>query len=373
MPRNSGASENRQSRAAKPYQQREQPDQQRRAKTFSGGEETSSQCTAKFLLSNDVTGSLMGFGGSVIREVMEITETKVQVGNHRDCFPGTNLRQVLISGPDRNVMHAQNLMWNCVGHHTFYANQGRSNEPWVASTTRTKEYDGSLEVEASIAVPAELSGKVIGRRGSNLTSLREECGVAITMGDQSDEAADIERVLTFRGSLAGCRKACTAVLRSLNETDVAVAAAAAPPRGGRADGRVTGATAVAAFGNSNNTRRQPNNNVTYMDTPSASAGGARRGGGGSGGGGAAARTLSAETTIELAVADNLMPSVIGTRGSGLAEIVSLSGAKINVSNRGEFVAGSNNRLVTIVGPPACAQTAHTLVMHRIKMQIEANR
>ncbi len=34
---------------------------------------------------------------------------------------------------------------------------------------------------------------------------------------------------------------------------------------------------------------------------------------------------------------------------------------------GDFVEGTTNRLVTITGSPACAQTAHTLVMHKLKV------
>ena len=51
-------------------------------------------------------------------------------------------------------------------------------------------------------------------------------------------------------------------------------------------------------------------------------------------------------------------------------MTSLSGAKISISQRGEFVEGTNNRLVTITGSPACAQTAHTLVVHKLKQASE---
>lgn len=39
-------------------------------------------------------------------------------------------------------------------------------------------------------------------------------------------------------------------------------------------------------------------------------------------------------------------------------------------HRGEFVEGTNNRLVTIVGSPACAQTAHTLIIHKLKQSMD---
>ena len=107
--------------------------------------------------------------------------------------------------------------------------------------------------------------------------------------------------------------------------------------------------------------------------------------------GVPAETLSANTTIELAVPDNAIGAVLGPQGTTLNEIISLSGAKVVVSKRyvfrvalsvvcavlilidlclccyrGEFVEGTTNRLVTIVGSPACAQTAHTLIIHKLK-------
>jgi hypothetical protein len=45
-------------------------------------------------------------------------------------------------------------------------------------------------------------------------------------------------------------------------------------------------------------------------------------------------------------------------------------------NRGDFIettGGADNRLVTITGPPACAQTAHTLIMHRVKQTLDDER
>lgn len=38
--------------------------------------------------------------------------------------------------------------------------------------------------------------------------------------------------------------------------------------------------------------------------------------------------------------------------------------------RGEFVEGTTNRKLTIVGTPACAQTAHTLIANRLRQSIE---
>lgn len=37
--------------------------------------------------------------------------------------------------------------------------------------------------------------------------------------------------------------------------------------------------------------------------------------------------------------------------------------------RNEYVEGTTNRIVTIVGSPICAQTAHTLIVHKIQQEL----
>lgn len=38
--------------------------------------------------------------------------------------------------------------------------------------------------------------------------------------------------------------------------------------------------------------------------------------------------------------------------------------------RGDYVEGTTNRIVTIEGSPNCAQTAHTLVQHMIRQEMQ---
>jgi hypothetical protein len=83
-----------------------------------------------------------------------------------------------------------------------------------------------------------------------------------------------------------------------------------------------------------------------------------------------AETLSAFTTIELSVPENIIGGILGPQGSTLHEITTLSGAKITVAKRGDYIEGTNNRLVTITGSPPCSQTAHTLIIHKLRQAME---
>lgn len=54
----------------------------------------------------------------------------------------------------------------------------------------------------------------------------------------------------------------------------------------------------------------------------------------------------------------------------MREIISLSGAKVVVSPRGEYVEGTTNRLVTITGSPTAAQTAHLFITQRLQVSLK---
>ena len=79
--------------------------------------------------------------------------------------------------------------------------------------------------------------------------------------------------------------------------------------------------------------------------------------------------VSATTEITINVPDTLVGNILGRQGSTMREIMSLSGAKVVVSPRGTFAEGSNNRVVTISGAPACAATAHILVNQKLQQQV----
>ena len=51
----------------------------------------------------------------------------------------------------------------------------------------------------------------------------------------------------------------------------------------------------------------------------------------------------------LGVSDNLVGVIVGKQGGVIKDIMSVSGAKANVSPKGEFLPGTNLRFVKVVG------------------------
>mmetsp|Transcript_20260 Transcript_20260/g.30059 ORF Transcript_20260/g.30059 Transcript_20260/m.30059 type:complete len:668 (-) Transcript_20260:188-2191(-) len=56
--------------------------------------------------------------------------------------------------------------------------------------------------------------------------------------------------------------------------------------------------------------------------------------------------------VQVAVADNLIGSILGRGGRTLNELQVLSNTRIRISQRGEYIPGTKNRVVTIRGPTA---------------------
>ena len=82
--------------------------------------------------------------------------------------------------------------------------------------------------------------------------------------------------------------------------------------------------------------------------------------------------LSTETTsdglketIELSIPETLIGAILGRAGRTLIEYQDISGAKIQISKKGEYILGTRNRKVTITGKPPSPQTAQLLLTQRV--------
>jgi RNA-binding protein Nova len=66
-------------------------------------------------------------------------------------------------------------------------------------------------------------------------------------------------------------------------------------------------------------------------------------------------------TINLAVPESMIGSILGRRGQTLMEIQSESGAQIRVSQKNEFFPGTSNRIVTLSGTQESLTTAKNMI------------
>lgn len=307
----------------------------------------------KFLLSNSLTGSLIGTGGRVIKELIEVTNCRVNVSGSTDTYPGTSDRVVLLVGTLDSVSLAQTLIWEMIGLMTKTLLDSNERVEWSPKDTLNRlGQNEDIEVVNRFTLPAASGGLVLGKAGANIKKMAMDSGAKISMSTKEEALFTQERILTLTGTVGSCIRCTDMILAKLNEQHE-----------------------VAQFVNRGTTYASPLNHS--MGGPLNGA--AKRVGPGVaprmgfeapvpgqqgiiGGGDAAA---VADTTITLSVPDELIGNIFGKQGQTMREIISLSGAKVVVSARGEFAEGTRNRIVTITGSPTSAQSAHLFITQRL--------
>jgi hypothetical protein len=66
--------------------------------------------------------------------------------------------------------------------------------------------------------------------------------------------------------------------------------------------------------------------------------------------------------MRLSIPELAVGVLVGKGGIAIKELMSLSGASIKVSQKGEVVPGTTNRIVTISGNPVAANYAHMVTL-----------
>ena len=70
----------------------------------------------------------------------------------------------------------------------------------------------------------------------------------------------------------------------------------------------------------------------------------------------------------------MVGAILGKRGQTLIDLESQSGTKIKISQRGQFIPGTNNRIVTISGPNDDSITlAKSLIRQQLARSAQQDR
>ncbi|XP_071677336.1 protein BTR1-like [Lolium perenne] len=78
----------------------------------------------------------------------------------------------------------------------------------------------------------------------------------------------------------------------------------------------------------------------------------------------------AQESHTIGVADEHIGAVVGRAGKNITEIIQASGARIKISDRGDFIAGTSDRKVTITGSSEAIQAAESMIMQRVAASSE---
>ncbi|XP_023691782.2 RNA-binding protein Nova-1 isoform X5 [Paramormyrops kingsleyae] len=326
---------------------------------------TSRANQVKIIVPNSTAGLIIGKGGATVKAIMEQSGAWVQLSQKPD---GINLQErvVTVSGePEQNrkavELIIQKIQEDPQSGSCLNISYANVTGPVANSNPTGSPYANTAEVLPTAAAAAGLLGH------ANLAGVA--AFPAVLSGFTGNDLVAITSALNTLASYG----------YNLNTLGLGLSQAAA-----------TGALAAAAASANPAAAAAANLLATYASEASASAGST----GGSAGtfalgslaaataatngyfGAAAPLAASAilatdKTTdgskdvVEIAVPENLVGAILGKGGKTLVEYQELTGARIQISKKGEFVPGTRNRKVTITGSPAATQAAQYLITQRI--------
>ncbi|KAK1160560.1 RNA-binding protein Nova-1 isoform X1 [Acipenser oxyrinchus oxyrinchus] len=326
---------------------------------------TSRANQVKIIVPNSTAGLIIGKGGATVKAIMEQSGAWVQLSQKPD---GINLQErvVTVSGePEQNrkavELIIQKIQEDPQSGSCLNISYANVTGPVANSNPTGSPYANTAEVLPTAAAAAGLLGH------ANLAGVA--AFPAVLSGFTGNDLVAITSALNTLASYG----------YNLNTLGLGLSQAAA-----------TGALAAAAASANPAAAAAANLIATYASEAS--------GGGGTAGGAAgpfalgslaaataatngyfgAASPLAASTilgtekttdgskdVVEIAVPENLVGAILGKGGKTLVEYQELTGARIQISKKGEFVPGTRNRKVTITGTPAATQAAQYLITQRI--------
>lgn len=317
----------------------------------------------KCLVPNQVAGMIIGKDGQNIQKMMEELGVTVRVSSSKSFFPGTQMRIVSVMGAMGNI--CKFVEWVLGKMADFGKESG----------------EGDASMQFKVLISNFASGVTIGKGGANIKALQAEAGVTMNIS-QKDAGLNLpERILTITGPKESVYNAITQVLgRIQSEEDAATlqnmltyTQPSVAPIASQALTVPTGtqppqAMEIAAM------YRQAQMVAASAGNPFTTSQGFGMGGGGLGGGGMGSSvdpgvdmTVAGATrcTIDISVPEYLCGALLGQGGETLREMQQMSGATIKLSNKGEYIPGSFNRMATIRGNYNDVHNGYYLLMQKL--------
>lgn len=312
----------------------------------------------KCLVPNQVAGMIIGKDGQNIQKMMEELGVTVRVSSSKSFFPGTQMRIVSVMGPMGNI--CKFVHW-VLGKMTDYGKESG---------------EGEASMQFKVLISNFASGVTIGKGGANIKALQAEAGVTMNISQKDSTANLPERILTITGPKESVYNAITQVLSKIqSEEDAATlqnmltySQPAAPQLASQTLALPTGAQPpqameIAAM------YRQAQMVAASAGNPFSASQGFGMGGSGMGSGVDAGvdMTIAGATrcTIDISVPEYLCGALLGQGGETLREMQQMSGATIKLSNKGEYIPGSFNRMATIRGNYSDVHNGYYLLMQKL--------
>ncbi|XP_072285949.1 RNA-binding protein Nova-2-like isoform X2 [Pyxicephalus adspersus] len=362
----------------------------------------------KILIPSYAAGSIIGKGGQTIVQLQRETGATIKLSKSKDFYPGTTERVCLVQGTAEALLAAHNFIAEKVRE----LPQGAPKND-LGLLPAQSSISAERAKQAKLIVPNTTAGLIIGKGGATVRSIMEESGAWVQLSQKPAGPNLQERVVTVSGEAAQVQLAVRSIIHKAKEdppqgtsylnisytntqgpvansnptgspyaggtAEAAIApfpatpAASAAISGGDLLAISTALNTLASYGYSTGLGYNPLVGgvhpaaVSLLASYTGDAGSTL----GLGSGGilmeklAAAENVASKETLEMAVPETLVGAILGKGGKTLVEYQELTGARIQISKKGEFVPGTRSRKVTITGPPGATQAAQYLIGQRV--------
>eukprot|EP00899_Mesostigma_viride_P029329 jgi/Mesvir1/9581/Mv25619-RA.1 len=265
----------------------------------------------RMLISNTSAGSIIGKGGATISEFQD--------------------RIVLLSGTVKSILTALHLV-----------------------LTKINSEDGSSgHSSVRLVVPNMVCGAIIGKGGATIRTFSEDSGASIKLSSQDQNMPGVtDRVVTITGTVDQQLRAVALIVTKISEDPNYSVYASLPlayPQ----------AAAFQAAGMGSSGLHLPSMGAPAMPNPMSQFGqlGQKQP--------VVLTTTAPSTSLTVAVPDEHVGAVVGRMGKTITEIQALSGARVKISDRDDYVEGTRNRKVTVTGSQEAVQIAQYLITQKV--------
>ncbi|KAL1295005.1 protein BTR1 isoform X2 [Arachis duranensis] len=268
----------------------------------------------RFLVSNSAAGSVIGKGGSTITDFQSQSGARIQLSRNHEFFPGTTDRIIMVSGGINEILRAVELILSKL----------------LSELQSEDENDAEPKTKVRLIVPNGSCGGIIGKGGATIRSFIEESQAGIKISPQDNNYYGLnDRLVTLTGTLD----------EQMRAVDLIVSKLAEDPH-------------YSQSMNSPFSYPAPYNAANYR--PNGAAGGKFQN-----------SKEDRSNSLTIGVADGHIGLVVGRGGRNIMDISQVSGARIKISDRGDYISGTTDRKVTITGSQRAIRTAESMIMQKV--------
>eukprot|EP01026_Neomeris_dumetosa_P013461 TRINITY_DN1470_c1_g1_i6.p1 TRINITY_DN1470_c1_g1~~TRINITY_DN1470_c1_g1_i6.p1 ORF type:complete len:315 (-),score=30.07 TRINITY_DN1470_c1_g1_i6:948-1892(-) len=271
----------------------------------------------KFLFSTAAAGSIIGKGGSTISEFQNSSKARIQLSKAGEFFPGTNLRVVQITGTLLQVATALQLVLR------------KLQDEELLEKPQYSEDETAIEVQ--LTAPIRLCGSIIGKQGATINHFKEDSGASIRVQALDSVLHGVqERIITLGGSSPQILRAMCLIVTKMSEDQSYQNYISQP---------ITSSTQVGLL--------HSNSASVPKDSPFSRS----------------------QYEVSIGIPEDEVGAIIGRNGANITEIQQACRVRIKISDKGDFIPGTNERRVTVTGTHDAVQMAQLMMQQKLRQAV----